>query len=53
MGPRLAVLPLPRTAIVETLRRRALTIPVSGMTAAALVPSFSEARGGGCTRHWT
>lgn len=37
--------PVVTDAIVEMLRARALTIPVSGLTAAALVPSFSEVRG--------
>ena len=40
-----AGLPVAADAVVETLRARSLTIPVSGVSAAALMPSFEQARG--------
>jgi murein DD-endopeptidase MepM/ murein hydrolase activator NlpD len=44
-GAPVASLPVAAGAVVERLRARALTLPVSGVTATALVPSFSQARG--------
>ena len=44
-GPPIAGPPVAADAVVELLRVRALTVPVSGMAATALVPSFSQARG--------
>jgi murein DD-endopeptidase MepM/ murein hydrolase activator NlpD len=41
----MAAVPVGIAGVVETLRSRALTIPVRGLDAAALVPSFSQARG--------
>ena len=41
----MAAPPVPIDGVVETLRARALTIPVSSLAAAALVPSFTQARG--------
>jgi murein DD-endopeptidase MepM/ murein hydrolase activator NlpD len=41
----MAMLPGTADAVVGALRSRTLTIPVSGLTAATLVPSFSQARG--------
>ena len=37
--------PVTTAAVVDALRARSLTIPVRGVSAAALVPSFSQARG--------
>ena len=44
-GPPVAGPPVAGNAVVDLLRVRGLTIPVSGMGASALVPSFSQARG--------
>lgn len=41
----------PITALTGELRQRRLTIPVQGVVAAALVPSFASPRGGGSRPH--